>query len=398
MKILLLNLGLYGSTGSIVLDLKEQIEKAGHQARLAYPEVHINRTGFKDDIVIKGVLSRKINHFLEKLTGFQGCFSWFKTIKLIRDIKEYEPELIHVHILHKVNLNLGMLFRYFKESNIPIVWTFHDCWAFTGQCPHFTMVKCDKWKTGCYKCPQYKNYPEVWVDRTKAMWRLKKKWFTSVKDMIIVTPSQWLADLVKQSFLKEYPVRVINNGIDLEVFRPRKSNFRDSYNIGDRKMILGVAAQWNERKGIDVFIELSKQLDKCYVIVLVGTNDDIDRALPPNIISIHATTNREELAEIYTVADVFVNPTREDNFPTVNLEALACGTPVITFDTGGSPESLDDTCGIVVPCGDVDGLIQQIRKICFDDAKSRDDCLKKVKIYDKDKKYKAYLNLYKEQI
>ena len=199
-----------------------------------------------------------------------------------------------------------MLFNYIKSKKIPVVWTLHDCLAFTGQCPYFTIVKCNKWRTECYDCPQYRQYPKSYVDRTKIMYNLKKEWFTGVQNMTIVTPSQWLAEQVEQSFLKNYQVKVINNGINLNVFKPTKNNFREAHGIGkDEYMLLGVAFGWDRRKGLDVFIELSKRLPKQYKIVLVGTDVNVDKRLPWNITSVHRTQNQKELAEIYTAADLF---------------------------------------------------------------------------------------------
>ena len=227
-----------------------------------------------------------------------------------------------------------MLFKYIKKNNIPTVWTLHDCWPFTGKCPYFTIVKCEKWKNGCYKCPQYKDYPKTLYDNTKQMWKLKKKWFTGVHNLTIVTPSEWLAKLVHESYLKEYPVKIINNGIDLNLFRPSEKNRTDVVKkIKKQKyIVLGVAFDWGFRKGLDIFIKLTDILptDK-YQIVLVGTSSIIDKELPKSIISVHRTQNQEELVELYTLADVFAMPTREENFPTVNLEALACGNSCSDF-------------------------------------------------------------------
>lgn len=249
---------------------------------------------------------------------------------------------------------------------------------------------------GCHNCSQYRDYPQSYVDQTKKMWNLKKKWFTEVKDMTIVTPSQWLADLVMQSFLREYPVKVINNGIDLSVFKPTTSNFKTKHNIPETtKILLGVSFGWGERKGLDVFIELSKRLNDEYRIVLVGTDYDTDKLIPSNVISIHRTQNQTELAEIYTAADLFINPTREENYPTVNMEALACGTPVITFKTGGSPEIIDDTCGVTVNCDDIDGLESHIRQICEQTKFSTQDCLDRAASFDRNKRLKEYIELYK---
>ena len=215
---------------------------------------------------------------------------------------------------------------------------------------------------------------------------------------MIVTPSQWLADLVKQSYLKEYTVKIINNGIDLDVFKPTESDFRSKHHLAREYMILGVAFDWGRRKGLDVFIELSTRLDHRFQIVLVGTTDAIDKVLPENIISIHRTKNQRELAEVYSAADLFVNPTREENFPTVNMEALACGTPIITYRTGGSPEIMDETCGSVVECDDIDALESEIVRICVEKPYSKAACLKRAMSFEKDAILGEYIELYENRV
>ena len=257
------------------------------------------------------------------------------------------------------------------------------------------MCGCEKWQTQCGDCPNRHMYPQTLFDFSYLMFNLKKRWFTGVENLTLVTPSQWLADLTRQSFLKEYPVQVIRNGIDLSVFRPVESDFRRRHGIpDDAHLVLGVAFDWGIRKGLDVFVELAKRLDPSYQIVLVGTDDALDRELPARILSIHRTQNQQELAGIYAAADVFVNPTREDNFPTVNLEALACGTPVITFRTGGSPEALDETCGSVVSCDDTDALAREIIRVCCERPFSRDACLARAAAFNMSQQFHQYLSLY----
>jgi putative colanic acid biosynthesis glycosyltransferase len=226
---------------------------------------------------------------------------------------------------------------------------------------------------------------------------MKRQLFTSMSHMTIVTPSKWLADVVGQSYLKDYPVRVINNGIDLDVFKPAESDFRIRYNIpSDKPVILGVAFDWGERKGLDVFIKLAEDFGDKYQIVLVGTDDHIDAQLPENIISVHRTQNQQELAEIYSAADIFVNATREDTFPTVNIEALACGTPVITFETGGSPEIPDNSCGVVVPCDDVGAMESAICHIIEERPFTQEACRKRAEMFDMNDKFAEYVKLYQE--
>ena len=240
-----------------------------------------------------------------------------------------------------------------------VKWTLHDCWAFTGHCCYFDMVRCNKWQTMCQACPQKTSYPATNIfSNCKDNFQKKRRAFTGVKKMTLITPSNWLADLVKKSFLKEYPVEVIYNTIDKNVFKPTPGNFRENYGLADKKIVLGVASVWDKRKGFDDFIKLADMLGESCAVVLVGLNEKQLKNLPDNIIGIKRTNGQKELAEIYTAADVLVNPTYEDNYPTVNLEAQACGTPVITYRTGGSPESVPDEN--VVDVGDIDQLAKKI--------------------------------------
>ena len=398
MKICQINGGVFGSTGKIMFGIANVANLAEMETLCFSPVTSTNRRKEPDEPYIKigNYYSRRLNVLLGRITGFSGCFAPFATLKLLRRISKFQPDVIHLHNLHDGYINLPMLFRYIKKHNIRTIWTLHDCWGFTGHCPYFTMVGCDRWKTECYRCPQYKEYPKSYVDQSKMLYRLKKKWFTGVSDLTIVTPSQWLVDIVKLSFLKDYPIRVINNGIDLEIFCPTKSNFRTKYGFENKKIVLGVAFGWSDKKGLDVFVSLSGRLPENYQIVLVGTDDAVDKQLPDNICSIHRTQNQRELAEIYFAADVFVNPTREDNFPTVNIEALACGTPVVTFQTGGSPESIDETCGIVVPCDDIEQLKAEIVNLCEAESPYKQNCLIRAKQYEQFDKFKEYIKLYKD--
>ena len=398
MRIVQINGGAKGSTGKIMMGIADVARAQGHEVMCASPITTTNRDAGEDCgyYRIGTFNSRRLNVALARITGFNGCFAWFETYKLLKKIDEFKPDIIHLHNLHDSYINLSMLFSYIKKHNVPTVWTLHDCWAFTGQCPHFTIVKCDKWKVGCHNCPQYKEYPASLYDNTKKMWQLKKKWFTGVKNMAIVTPSEWLAGLARESYLKQYPIEVINNGIDLNVFKPTHSNFRERYEIpAEKHIILGVSFAWGYRKGLDCFVEIAEKLGEQYQIVLVGTDDEIDKNLPHNIISIHRTQNQKELAEVYSAADVFVMPTREENYPTVNMEAIACGTPVVTFDTGGSPEMLDDKTGIVVKANDIEATKKAIKDIC-EKKKCNDEeyIVAYSKKSDMKKRFAEYIELY----
>lgn len=340
--------------------------------------------------------SRKFSVLFSRITGRQNCYAKSATKKLLSRLDRFNPDIVHLHNLHGDYVNLPLLFNYIKTNRIKVIWTLHDCWAFTGHCPHFAMVKCDKWKSGCYKCPQYNLYPKSLFDNSKKMYRLKKRLFTGVENMTIVTPSEWLAGLVRQSFLKDYPVTVINNGINLSVFKPTESDFREKYGISaDKKILLGVAFGWGVRKGLDVFIELYNRLSaEKYQIVLVGTDKKTDKQLPKGIISIHRTQNQTELAEIYSAADLFVNPTREDNYPTVNMEAIACGTPVLTFRTGGSPEMVTEKTGSVVDCDDIVALESEVKRICETSPFNKEDCIESAKKFDENERFLEYIELY----
>lgn len=396
MKLVSINLGNFGSTGRIMIGISNVARTCGFTTYQAYPNSESVRKAQSNDIILCSTLLNKINRKLAHFTGLNGCFAVLPTLLFLRKLDKIQPDIIHFHNLHNSYINLPLLFNYVKKRSIKIVWTLHDCWAFTGHCPHFELIGCDKWKTGCGKCRQLDIYPETMIDTTALLWKLKKKWFTGVENLTVVTPSRWLADLVKQSFLKDYPIKVINNGIDLSVFKPTDSNFRERYKVSkDKFIVLGVAFGWGVRKGLDIFVELAKRLDGRFQIVLVGTDDKVDKQLPDNIISIHRTQNQKELAEIYTAADLFVNPTREDNFPTVNIEALACGTPVLTFRTGGAPEITDDNSGCIVDCGDVDAMENEIIRICSTAPFTTENCIHRAGCFDMWEKFDEYVVLYR---
>lgn len=392
MKILEINEVNFGSTGKIMLQIADLARSEGHEVICAY---YARRKKPKDPnhIYVDNKISHNIHELFCKYTGYNGCLSLIQTKIFLSKVKKFDPDIIHMHNLHNCYINLNMLFKYIKKYDKKVIWTLHDCWSFTGQCPYFDLIGCEKWKTGCHDCEQINRYPASKVDRTKKMWALKKEWFTGVKDLTIVTPSEWLAGLARQSYLKDYPVKVINNGIDLGVFKPTESDFRSKYNLEDKFIVLGVASVWEKRKGIDVFIELSKRLDDRFKIVLVGTNDAVDAKLPDNIISIHRTSNQKELAELYTAADLYVNPTREENFPTVNMESMACGTPVLTFRTGGSPEMLNEKTGIVVE-DNIDEIARTIESVCVNKSFDPDACVNRASEYNSILKFKEYLNLF----
>ncbi len=400
MKIAQINMVAEGSTGNIMRNIAICARGQGHEVitfsspsfSRSHPETY---SKYENHRYFGTPFSHALHFVLGKITGRNGCFSYLATKRLVRQLKDFSPDILHLHNLHNWCIHIPTLFRYIKKNKIRVYWTLHDCWTFTGQCPYFDMVGCEKWKSGCYDCPQNHVYPESLCDATRWGYRFKKKWFSDIENLTLITPSQWLANLVKESFMQKHTVKVINNGIDLSLYMPMKSDFREKFNISeDCYVILGVAFEWGERKGLDVFIELDKRLDERFQIVLVGTNENIDRKLPKSIISIHNTQNRQELVQIYTAANLFVNPTREDNFPTVNLEALACGTPVVTFRTGGSPEALDSSCGMTVEKNDIDALVQAIFYVYEKRPYTADACIRRAKRFEANKRFEEYTDLY----
>lgn len=388
----------YSSTGNITLNIAKTARKEGYKV---YTSCKYSRVGakfqYEDQIYIGSRLERVICEELAYITGLKDHFNIIGTYKFLKKIDEIKPDLIHLHSLTDTYINLNMLFKYIRKHKIPVVWTFHDAWAMTGQCFVFETIGCRKWIDGCGHCPQLHEKPaSLFLDNTSYLWNKKKKMFTSIPNMTIVTPSNWLKDLVKQSFFKDYPVTVINNGINLDLFKPEKSDFREKHNIQNSFIILGVAARWPMRKGLDVFIRLAKELPDKFKIVMVGTNDETDKLLPENILSIHKTFNQQQLVEIYTAADLFITPTREDNFPTVNIEALACGTPVLTYRTGGSPEIINEKCGSVVEKNDYEAFKNEIIRIEKERPYSKQDCIDRAKEFDMNKKFSEYTELFKQ--
>lgn len=386
-----INLGNYGSTGNIMREISGLAEKNGYRTIQVYPGTNYNVKRNDSDIVMSPVLLNKVNQKLAYYTGYNGCFAIIETAVLLWKLRRINPDIIHLHNIHDSYINYMMLFKYIRKYDIPVVWTLHDCWSVTGHCAHFIFSKCDKWKNGCHDCEYLSDYPKTIKDRTEFLWKLKKSCFTGLKSLTVVTPSEWLGRIVRESYLSEYEVRVINNGIDLDVFCPSA----ESCDKRDQKkyLILGVSFGWTYKKGIDIFKRLADDLSDDYEILLVGTDETIEKELPSRIKTVRKTSNRKELANLYTKATVLVNASREENFPTVNIEALACGTPVVTFDTGGSAEMINEKCGISVNKDDYCALLSAIKTVCKSNF-SRDECREQAMNYAAENKYKEYLSLY----
>lgn len=386
------------STGRIAEEIGLTAMSNGWESYIAYgrnerpSSSKLIKIGNNNDIKLHGLKTRLFDR--------HGLGSRSATDEFIKQIEVIKPDIIHLHNLHGYYLNYEILFGYLSVVNIPTVWTFHDCWPITGHCVYFSYVGCEKWKTQCYKCPQKTLYPASYlIDHSKKNYSLKKESFNSLSNLTLVPVSQWLSGILNDSFLQNYPIKTIHNGINTEVFKPYDgSSVRVKYELEDKFIILGVASVWEPRKGLVDFIELSKHLSDDYKIVLVGLTKKQISKLPENILGIERTEIVQGLAEIYASSDVFINPTYEDNFPTTNLESLACGTPVITYKTGGSPEAIDDYTGIVVEQGNINNLMDAINQIkthgkqfyttaCVDRAH---------RLYKKEDRYKEYIDLYEE--
>ena len=406
---------IHGSTGRIMYDLMSVMEENGITAYAAYGQDRDANKGkvLPNNVIrLQGQKQRKLNILRTRLFDHHGFYNEAETRKLLKWIDEVKPDIIHLHNIHNHYVHVGKLFAYIKQHEIPVVWTLHDCWPFTGHCAYFDYVNCDKWKTKCFDCPSLKEYPPTWIfDRTSSQFEEKKDVFCGVKNLTIVTPSQWLANLCKESFLKDYPVIVVNNGIDTSVFKPQNENIKEKLGIKGKKMILAVS-DFQKRKGVEYLLSLPKYLSDDEVLVWVGLEKKHLNLLPAKkCVGITKTSNVQELASYYSACDVFVNPTLEDNFPTTNIEAISCGAPIVTFRTGGSIEPLDDGVnvdvkdnilttqyGAIVEKGDAKAFLVAIRLVLSNDRdlyKAR--CSRKGSLcYNKWKQYRKYIDIYKQ--
>lgn len=382
------------STGRICTDIADVLEDNGHICKIAYGRENVPEKYKKYAVRIGNSLSVRLDALLTRLFDNAGFNSVFSTRKFIKWVKEYDPDVIHLHNLHGYYINVKILFKYLKKSGKPVLWSSHDCWAFTGHCSHFVTAGCDKWKTGCFKCPKRKAYPSsLFIDNSKKNYKKKKALFTALSNLTIVTPSNWLADLVKKSFLGKYPIKLIPNGIDLDVFKPTESDFREKYALKDKKIVLGVASAWGKGKGLYDFVKLSDILDDNYKVVLVGLKEEQIKEMPEKILCIPRTNNTKELAEIYSAADVFVNPSRAETMGLTTVEAMACGTPVVTSNLTAVPEVVSDDSGIVIDDLSVESIASAIRCVLNN---TYDNVCQNAEKYEKTTQYMKYFEIYQE--
>lgn len=385
-----------GSVGKIAEQIGEAVLAHGWESYIAYgrenlpSKSNVIKIGNKLDLLRHGLYTR--------LTDKHGFGSKDATEKLISKIKEIQPDLIQLQHMHGYFINIELLFNFLAESNIPVVWTFHDCWSFTGHCAYYDMVNCQKWMEHCQNCPQIKEYPKSFVDNSFENYDKKRELFNSLPNLTIVPVSNWLGEETKKSFLKSHKIHVIHNGIDLRIFTPQNdiNKLKEKYGLVNKFILLGVANPWSERKGLKYFKKLADKLSEEKQIILIGLTQKQIKSLPENIIGLERTKNAQELAEYYSLADVFVNPTLEEALGMTNIEAIACGTPVITFSSGGAPETIDENTGIVVQKGNIEKLNNAINEIQIR-TKSHfsNNCIERAhNLFNKEDNFNKYIDLY----
>lgn len=395
MRVLLIDVNYnYSSTGKIVHDLAHQLIKSGHQVRVLYGR----GDNVSDDIAVRvaPVWEVYFHAIMTRLTGLVGVFSFFATRKLIRQIKEFKPNVVHIHELHGYYVNYSAVVRFLKNCNIPVVWTFHCEFAYTGKCGY--AYDCEKWKSECSSCPQINEYPSsLYFDFTRYMFNQKKIDFEGFDNLTIVTPSAWLARRVKLSFLSTFDVRVIHNGIDTEnLFYPRLSNTQ----LASTKKVLAVAPDiMSERKGGKWVLELARRFSDDVEFIMVGNIGTVND-VPSNVRLFGRTSNQNELADFYSNADLFLICSKRENFPTTCIESLACGTPIIGFDEGGTAETAPGKLGCFVPFGDINSLELAVKDYFNGNSDIDKNACRTFaqQNYSKFAMYSNYVSLYKELI
>ncbi len=389
----------WGSTGRIAEQIGEKVMARGWESYIAYGR---KCNPSKSQLIKIGFgWERLLHHHLTKFTDKHGLYSSWATHRFIRKVKQIKPDIIHLHNIHGAYINYKILFDFLRKANIPVVWTLHDCWSMTGHCVHFVSADCPKWQTQCYECPLKGTYPRAKRDNSRKNYQLKHTVFTSIGDKLhLVSVSKWLNEIVGKSFFAGSGVQqhIIYNGIDPQAFAPCEVSKRGEYNLEDKKIVISVASSWSAKKGLEDMYKLPSMLSDEYQVVLIGLSQEQIETAPSSVLALSRTNSVEELAEWYSAADVFVNPTYEDTYPTTNLEALSCGTPVVTYRTGGSPESVTPETGRVVEKGDILGVIGAIEDLCGGDRDElRNHCREyAVAHFDKSDCFKKYIELYEK--
>lgn len=395
MKILQINtVSTVGSTGRIVAEICTAAQEKGYNTLTAYSYGEENSvlSGYK----ISTQASRRMSVLKCRLFGENVHLAKNDTKKLVKKIKEYAPDIVHLHNLHGYYLDFEILFDCLREIDVPVVWTLHDNYAFTGHCTYPERMDCKKYETLCHSCPAKKRYPKsLFFDTAKKSYLEKKRIFTSVPKLHVVTPSHWLGGCAKNSFLGKFPVTVINNGVNTQIFRPTESDVFDEIRKNHSFITISAAATWGKAKGYDILLEIAKKMPPYVHMVVVGVTKELKDSMPPNMTGVLKTNDAYELARLYSAADVFVNPTRNDTFSMVNVEAFSCGIPVITSDAGGTKETISPESGTVVKSEDCDAFCRAILSYA-ENAPSKEAVLKHAERFSSKVMTENYLNLYKE--
>lgn len=388
------------STGKITESIGLLAKKRGWEYYVAHGGRYVGKSQMRS-IQITSKWGEYAHYAKSLIFDAHGLGSTAATIKFVEKIKEINPDIIHLHCIHGYYLNYKILFEYLRTAKTPVVWTFHDCWAMTGHCAHFDAAGCERWKTGCYECPLKSDYPRsICKDSSKENYKLKKELFTSLDNITIVTVSEWLTYIVRQSFMSKYPIELINNGIDIETFKPCRNDLKQKYGIENKFVMIAVASQWSEKKGLYDYIELSKRLSDEYQLIFVGVDNCYKKDIPSNIITIRRTDSQKELAKLYSAADIVLNLSYEETFGLTTVEGFACGTPGIVYNRTASPELITEETGIVVEKGNYKQLINAIETIKKNGKQHYSAACREraVNFYNKDDKFNEYIELYNSLI
>ena len=395
-KLLIINVALnWGSTGRIAEQVGSLAKDNGWNVMIAHGARYQNPTQFSH-YQVSSSFEEKMHWGISQFWDGQGRGSWFATKRLLKEIDAFQPDVVHMHVIHGYYINYGLIMNYFKEKNIPVVWTLHDCWAFTGHCAYFTAANCEKWKTQCGQCPIPHDFPNTYLDRSKANYNRKKQVYGDMQNLVLAPVSQWLGDLVKESFLGKHEIQVVYNGIDVDVFKPSVSNFKKKFGVEGKYLLLGVAQGFDERKGLKDFFKLSEMLPDDYQVVLLGAMEDEIAIAPTSVIALPKTESLQELVEAYSAADVLLSLSYEETFGLTPVEAMSCGTPAIVYNNTAQPEHITPETGFVVENGDLDTLVTRIKTLCENGKANYSEACREraVNVYNKDNCYNMYITIF----
>ena len=383
------------STGRICTDIADVLKESGDECRIGFGRGKVPECYRQIAIPIGGRVSTILHGVGTRLFDNTGFYSIAATRSFLKCVDSYKPDLVHLHNLHGYYINIKLLFEYIKEKNLPVVWTLHDCWAFTGHCSHFAVRDCQRWKKQCHSCPMRDKYPaSLLLDNSSMNHRRKNELFSGIERMQIITPSDWLGHCVEQSFLGQYPIETIQNGVDLSAFHPIESDVSKRYGLQKKKIILGVASTWTEHKGLGKFYRLAELLGEEYQVVLVGLKRTQLNQLPANVLGIERTNSIQELAQLYTAAYVHVSMSQEETMGLTIIEANACGTPVIVFDRTALPEIVTPGTGIVLKECTAEAVAQVLNDVNFSKERYTDACIAHARQFEKKKMYSKYISVY----